>query len=127
MTTSGDVGLGTRMVHFAMPPPVSGASSGEAKQFLLSGMSLLCGLIYPFFLWVAYVSPPSRFSTLGEGLGRKMDAVVWGAQLCLRVPGSRAEFPGESGMCVHCKARQEEQDGEGLTSCDGAGTDHLCV
>lgn len=73
MTTSGDVGLGTRMVHLAMPPPVSGASSGEAKQFLLSGMSLLCGLIYPFFLWVAHVSPPADPPPWGKGwAGRRM-------------------------------------------------------
>lgn len=42
--------------------------------------------------------------------------MVWGAQLCLGVPGSRAEVPGRSGMCVHREAQQEKQVGEGLST-----------
>lgn len=103
MTTSGDVRLGTRMVHFVMSPPVSGASSGEAKQFLLSGMSLLCGLIYPFFLWVAHVPPHSRSSTLGGGAGQEDRCCDLG---CSALPEGAWEQGGGSRRKWHVCALQ---------------------
>lgn len=42
--------------------------------------------------------------------------MVWSAQLCLRVPGSRAEAPGRSGIHIHWEAQQEKQVGEGLST-----------
>lgn len=94
MTTSGDVG--GRQV-WGKNGPLCDAPTCEQGQVRGSLDSSCCPGMSPL-VWFHLILPSSGWFLCGleRRLGRKMDAVVLGAQLRLGVPGSRAErLPGE--------------------------------